>query len=253
MTDKMKKKISTIASFGTMMLIATIWIGIAFKLFLVPRVVSFMEINIRSLWWTTPVDGNSLMVSIIANYFFYGVIILISTLFIIWLVYLFAKKTFYWIILKAPAVWNLIRKQNNIQILMLYSFYNTNANEFYNKLKQLFPYLNLDFYWADVPELISKTFEESEKQFFWASIFDINIVDTIETLSSVSKPDEQIKMEIDMYVDDLEEYVAKIQKIMFWIIMAIVSISVFSIMWWLFSIMTELPQRMKEMQNASWM
>ncbi len=253
MTNKMKNKISSIISFWVMMIIAVIWIGIGFKIYLVPKVISFMAVNASAMGMTNDVSGNNLTISIISNYFFIWVIILISIVLMLWAIRLISKKTFFWLMLKLPAVWPLIRKQNNINILMLYSFYNTNANEFYNKLKQQYPNLDLDFYWADIAELVSKTFNKSEEQFFWASIFDINIVDTIETLSSVSNPDKQIKMEIDMYVDDLQEYVAKIQKIMFWIIMTIVVVSVFSIMYALFSVMTELPAQMKKMQDASWM
>ena len=253
MTNKMKNKISSIISFWVMMIIAVIWIGIGFKIYLVPKVISFMAVNASAMGMTNDVSGNNLTISIISNYFFIWVIILISIVLMLWAIRLISKKTFFWLMLKLPAVWPLIRKQNNINILMLYSFYNTNANEFYNKLKQQYPNLDLDFYWADIAELVSKTFNKSEEQFFWASIFDINIVDTIETLSSVSNPDKQIKMEIDMYVDDLQEYIAKIQKIMFWIIMTIVVVSVFSIMYALFSVMTELPAQMKKMQDASWM
>jgi len=253
MTTKMKEKIQSILSFWVMMILVVIWIGIWFKIYLVPKVISFMQVNASAMWMTNKTSGSNLMVSIIANDFLYAVWILLTIIIIFWLIRLFSKQTFFGFMLKTPFVWPLIRKQYNINILMLYSFYNTNANEFYNKLKQMFPYLNLDFYWADIPELVSKTFEKSEEQFFWASVFNIDIVDTIETLSAVSRPDEQIKMEIDMYVTDLSEYVAKIQKIMVWIITGIVAISVFAITYALVSVMTGLPQQLKKMQEASWM
>jgi len=121
----------------------------------------------------------------------------------------FSKNLFLKILLNIPRIGDIIRKQNSINILMLYSFYYSNSNKFFEKFKEQLHMLPMPPSWTDIPDLVSKSYKISKEE-FGKPLFEIEIVDIIDTLALTSTPDEQLKKQIQLYMNDLSEDIESI-------------------------------------------
>jgi len=128
---------------------------------------------------------------------------------ILFLIKSFSKNFFLKILLNTPRVGDIIRKQNSINILMLYSFYYSNSNKFFEKFKEQLHMLPMPPSWTDIPDLVSKSYRISKEE-FGKPLFEIEIVDTIDTLALTSTPDEQLKKQIELYINDLSDDIESI-------------------------------------------
>lgn len=233
MKKELEKKVWGVAKFSGFMFMGISLLAIGFKFLLAPKMIEFTWKLLETMWKSSS-GGWTLLIELASNYFFYFIIWVISLIILLLLIKIFSKKLFLQIVLNTPKIWDIIRKQNSINILMLYSFYYNNSNKFFEKFKEHFNMLPMPISWIDIPDLISKTYSISKEE-FRQPIYEIEVVDIIDTLSSTSTPDEMIKKHIQLYMNNLSEDIDviawTIKKASILVIWLLIWIMFYSLVW----------------------
>jgi len=253
--EQMTKKIQTIVTMWVSMLIVVAGVVWWLKFKLAPKIAEFLSNIQQSLWLQWWVHSEPL-ISVVANNFFIVWIVFLGIVGFVLLLKILYKKYFFIILYKLPLISSLLRIENNISLLMLYTFYKTNPHKFVDSLKkQFWEFVDEKrFNWENynsIPDIVDKLHLYFQKN-LGIEIYDLDIKSDLERYWQISNADELVSEDIERYFDDLLELTAKIMKMMTNIIIMLVWLVVGIVFVSLILTLREVPDQIEKMKQASW-
>lgn len=197
-------------------MIVMLWIAMYTKLNLFPMMVKkFVEEGVLWEGMTREMVVWSSEKNI--DIFFYVIIGLISVVWIMFLLYLFSKSTFYYIMYKIPWFKKFLNYLNTIRLLMIYGGNFINPIEYRRKVFELTnEYFNLKEK-QDLQSVgtITEYIETTLRKNKWIEFFDPLASVSFEELIKgwAGKVEESTNMKIDLYVEKMEATQVKINGI----------------------------------------
>lgn len=249
MEEKLKKNIQKTIIFWVVMMTLAFGLTIWFKLILLPKIHWFITQISTNVWDWVGAGWPSLS-TILINIISIVVISIYTILILLFLLKWLFPKLFYKIMLRVPLFWEIIRLQNDIYIYMLYSFNNTKATEFENKLKKFFSsYVDFKVYqYNDIPHLVQKTFYAVQKE-LGTSAFHIRVYSFLKTVVKDPNPDRLITLKIVRYYETIEEKTNTIKSFVQNAVLTLIGLIIWTLAITLFSTIKETQTQIQQMQR----